>query len=109
MKPKLTDDEREIILENLVHDLARLDTTTEEEAGKLYDRLVAEGRIDPLQTVEAHRRLLVRLGVEAPLESPQALATGELLRAYGAVCRVRAHLTKEPLHKSGDPCIVSRS
>ena len=84
MKPKLTDDEREIILENLIHDLAGLDTTTEEEAGELYDRLVAEGRIDPAQTAEAHRRLLVRLGVKPALESPQALATGELLRAYEA-------------------------
>lgn len=84
MKPKLTDAEREIIFENLIHDLAGLDTTTEEEAGKLYDRLVAEGRIDPLQTAQAHRRLLVRLGMKPPLESPQTLATGELLRAYEA-------------------------
>ena len=84
MKPRLTGDEREIILENLIHDLAGLDTTTEEEAGQLYDKLVAEGRIDPAMTSEAHRRLLVRLGVKPGLESPQALATGDLLRAYEA-------------------------
>ena len=73
MKPKLTDAEREIIFENLIHDLAGLDTTTEEEAGKLYDRLVAEGRIDPAATAEAHRRLLVRLGMKPGLESPRHL------------------------------------
>jgi hypothetical protein len=64
MRPELTDDEREIILENFIHDLAGLDTTTEEEAGQLYDRLVAEGLIDPAATGEAHQRLLVRLDVK---------------------------------------------
>jgi hypothetical protein len=63
----LTDDEREIILQNLIHDLAGLDATTEEEAGKLYDRLVAESRIDPAATADAHRRLLARLGLQPSL------------------------------------------
>jgi len=87
MKPKvptLSEEERATILENLLHDLAALDPTTEEEALAISERLVAEGRIDPAKTAEAHRRLLVRLGVEPGLESPQALATGELLRAYEA-------------------------
>jgi hypothetical protein len=52
--PALSEEEREIILENLIHDLAGLDTTTEEEAGRLYDRLVTERRIDPAATAEAH-------------------------------------------------------
>ena len=82
--PKLTDEERATIFDNLLHDLAVLDPTTEEEALAISERLIAEGRIDPAKTVEAHRRLLARLRGRAELESPQAMATGELLRAYEA-------------------------
>lgn len=67
---EMTEAEREVIIENLIHDLAGLDTTTEEEAGNLYDQLVADGRIDPAATGEAHRRLLVRLDVKPTLDSP---------------------------------------
>ncbi len=59
--PILTEEERATILENLLHDLAALDATTEEEALAVSERLVAEGRIDPAKTAEAHRRLLLRL------------------------------------------------
>jgi hypothetical protein len=82
MKPKLTDDEREIILENLIHDLAGLDATTEEEAGELYDRLVAEGRIDPAAIGDAHRRLLVRLGLRPAPNVSEPVSTADCLRAY---------------------------
>jgi hypothetical protein len=82
MKPKLTDDEREIIIENLIHDLAGLDTSTEEEAGQLYDRLVAEGRIDPTATAEAHRRLLVQLGLQPSPSGSEPVSAADCLRAY---------------------------
>jgi hypothetical protein len=91
--PKLTDEERATILGNLLHDLAALDPTTEEEAPAISERLVAEGRIDPAKTAEAHRRLLVRLGVKSELESPQALATGSCCtpRACGNQARSVRH------------------
>lgn len=82
--PRLSDKERAAVLENALHDLAALDAVTAEEALALSERLVAENRIDPAQTAEAHQRLLARLGVKPVFESPQALATGELLRAYEA-------------------------
>jgi hypothetical protein len=82
--PKLTDEERATIFDNLLHDLAVLDPTTEEEALAISERLFAEGRIDPAKTVDAHRRLLARLRAKSELKRPQALATG------GAVARGQA-------------------
>jgi hypothetical protein len=66
---------------------------TLEEALAISERLVAEGRIDPAKTAEAHRRLLVRLGVKSELESPQALATGSCCtpRACGNQARSVRH------------------
>jgi len=82
MKPKvppLSDDERATIFENLIHDLAAMDTTNEEQARAINQRLVAEGRIDPDKTADAHRRLLARLGVGATAER---LIAGDLVRSY---------------------------
>jgi DNA-binding XRE family transcriptional regulator len=87
MRAKLTEiseAERGVIIENLIHDLAALDSTTEAEAAEIHARLVAEGRIDLERSAASHQRLLGRLGVKPEPESPQALAAGELLRAYEA-------------------------
>jgi hypothetical protein len=92
----LTHDEREIVLGNLIHDLAGLDATTEEEAGKLYDRLVAEGRIDPAATGDAHRRLLVRLGLQPSPSGHEPVSTADCLRAYEEYKGVsRAEIARE--------------
>jgi transcriptional regulator with XRE-family HTH domain len=92
--PTLSEEEREIIREDLMHDLAGLDGTTEEEAQRLYARLVTEGRIDPAKSAAAHQRLLTRLGV-ARVE-PAALTAAECLRAYEEYRQVpRSQLAQE--------------
>ncbi len=58
---EITEVEREVIVENLIHDLAMLDSTTEAHAAEIYARLVADGRIDPQKIADSHQRLLARL------------------------------------------------
>jgi hypothetical protein len=92
--PQLSAEERKIIRENLMHDLAGLDATTEEEAEHLYERLVAEGHVDPAASTAAHERLLTRLGV-AP-DKPRVLTAAECLRAYEEYRKVpRAQVAQE--------------